>query len=447
MLLRIARDTALADIAGPNTLLPPRYAQARWRGMAPPPQPDPSRETVLLLGNYRPALAAARSLSMHGDRVIMGLGGGEGCTEYSRFVDETWDHPPLSGSGDAFLAALTALLEARSDISVVYPLAEEFVRLFAGRQQALPDRIVVASPGANVVQTCCDKLALLRLAERSGVDHLPYRVANSLTELPDAAREVGFPVVIRPLNNNLVRLGHKKALIATDQAELEKLIPRWPDGQDSLLLQRHAKGERQDLFFAAFEGRILRAAQVRYLRTDHIDGTGLCVHGEIQVLNDRLVGHCRALSRALGYTGIGCAQFVVDPVSNDICFFELNPRTSAIHRVPEAVGMELSRAAIALARGSIPPALLSEFRYEAGQRYAWTYGDLRGLVSALRHSEISPVLAARWFVQTLWSAITADFHLTWRRDDPWPTIMLFLRQLGLGRTSKSTAAATEERLR
>jgi predicted ATP-grasp superfamily ATP-dependent carboligase len=399
-------------------------------------------ETVLLLGNYRPTLAVARALSGHGYRVAVGLGGGEGCTEYSRFVDEAWDHPPLAGSGEAFLSALLVLLAARPDISTVYPVAEEFVHFLADAASALPSHIVVASPRPETVRTCGDKLALLNLVQHIGVDHLPFQEARSFAEMHAAARSVGFPLVVRPLNN-LIRFGHKKALIARNADELACLLQDWPAEQTGILLQRQAPGERQDIFFAASAGCILRAMQVRYLRTDHVEGTGLCVHGVTEPVADRLLEQCRKLVRALDYTGIGCAQFMVDGATGDVCFLELNPRTSAIHRVTEECGMELSLFAIALARGGLP-ASEETFHYWPGRHYAWTYGELRAIKSALRYREIGAARAVGWLLRALDTAISADFHLTWRWDDPLPTIMLFLRQVAHRQAAR---AATPSNLR
>ena len=42
------------------------------------------RDGILLLGNYRPALIAARKLHGLGYHVTLGTGGGEGWEEYSR---------------------------------------------------------------------------------------------------------------------------------------------------------------------------------------------------------------------------------------------------------------------------------------------------------------------------------------------------------------------------
>ena len=103
--------------------------------------------------------------------------------------------------------------------------------------------------------------------------------------------------------------------------------------------------------------------------------------------------------------------------------------------------MELSFCAVALARSGTLPAPEGTFRYQPGRRYAWTYGELRAIKSALRYREIGIVGATRWLLQALGTAISADFHLTWRRDDPLPTIMLFLRQFGRARPPASRSQA------
>jgi predicted ATP-grasp superfamily ATP-dependent carboligase len=400
-----------------------------------------AHETVLLLGNYRPTLTVARTMSLHGYRVAVGLGGGEGCTEFSRFVAEAWDHPPLVGSGEAFLSALQDLLASRPDITIVYPVAEEFVRCLAEAARVLPRRVVIASPRPDVIRTCCNKLDMLRLVQGINIDHLPFRSADSIEEMHRAAHEIGFPLVVRPLNN-LIRFGHKKALIARSRNELARLLPQWPDRQGNILLQRQAQGERQDVFFAAAAGRIVRAMQVRYLQTDHVEGTGLCVHGEIQPVAERLLDQCCALARALNYTGVGCAQFIVDTTTGQVCFVELNPRISAIHRVTEESGMQLTLLAIALARGGSLPAHFDTFHYRPGRRFAWTYGALRAIKSAIRYREIGIGSAIRWLFQSAGVAVSVDFHLTWRWDDPLPTIMLFLRQFGLARSRDSNVAGS-----
>lgn len=395
---------------------------------------DHDSESVLLLGNYRPSLTLARSLHAHGYRVIVGTGGGGGehGAEYSRCVEDRWDDPPLDSSSERsarqYVSALRAELDRRSDVSIVYPVGEEFVKVLAARRAELPKRTLLVGPTPAVVAACTRKPLLLDLVTQLGLPCLPFRTVHVYEDLLPVADALGYPLAIRPLTH-LVRLGNRKALICHDRDDLRRRLPGWPERQSGLLLQRYAVGERRDVFFAAQNGEALRMLEVMYHRTDHIEGTGLCVDGEASALTAELADHTTTLLRALDYTGIGCAQFVYGGSDGDTCFIELNPRISAIHRLPEAMGMELGLLAIALARQSIPARLRGEFTYAPGTRFAWTYGDLRGLKDALIDREIGPLGAVSWLRQTFGSIFHADIHLTWQWRDPLPTLMIFVGQL------------------
>ena len=112
-----------------------------------------NRGTVLLLGNYRPAVAAARALVGAGYRIILGLEGEELDAELSGYVADSWDHPQLRSASEAFDEALTDLIEERDDIVAVLPVAEEFVLYLAANEKAIKARTALASPAAPC--TCC----------------------------------------------------------------------------------------------------------------------------------------------------------------------------------------------------------------------------------------------------------------------------------------------------
>ena len=80
-----------------------------------------SRPSILLLGNYRPALAVARGLRDAGYRIVMGKRGGEGFSEYSRFVDEAWDHPPVETDVVGLQVALTKFLSMIPNLEQTSP--------------------------------------------------------------------------------------------------------------------------------------------------------------------------------------------------------------------------------------------------------------------------------------------------------------------------------------
>lgn len=405
-----------------------------------------AKRSVLLLGNYRPTLTVARTLAGDGFNVVLGLDDDPaGSAQHSRHVHEIWDHPGLHvDEGLAFGTALRAVLASRPDIGILYPVTEAMVRWMAENEARLPANVLVASPPAAVVLPCLDKLRMAECATLEDVPCQPFAAVSSVDELRISADRLGYPLVIRPLDH-LLRIGVKKAVIVTGPAHLAETLPAWPEGHHALLLQTFARGERRDLYFAADGGHIFRFLEARIVRTDSYDGTGLSVEGEIVEPSRLLTEYTARMARRLGYSGIGCAQFLVDRATGHVSFLEINPRIAGSHRCTEEMGMDLTRLSIALAAKTAAGQKAAAFAYPAGARYAWTYGDLGGLKGALASREIGAFRAIAWLARAAKTFLRADFHLSWDRADPWPTLLLFASQLPglrwLARTRSSRVAA------
>lgn len=402
-----------------------------------------SPATVLLLGNYRPTIVLARSLGSLGHRVIVGLGGGEGGAEHSRFSSEVWDHPPLE-QPRPFLTSLRTFLEGRPDIGVLLPVAEAFVRVLATHRSDLPSDRLFAMPDPRVVATALDKMASYALAEAAGLPVAPRARVKSLPELHSQSGRIGFPLVIRPTDSTRP-LGPYKALVARSSEELAELLPAWPAGHGDLLVQAKVSGRRHNLYFAAQAGRPVRMLEAIIDRTDRPDGTGLAVEGRTVALEPDLAAYTEALTRALGYTGVGCAQFLVDRERGSVYFLEINPRIAGNHAVAEAAGLGLGALSITLPDPSAPEVPFVAGR--AGLVYAWTYGDLRALKTAWATGGLTPREAARRLRRIAATALAADVHMTWRWDDPLPTLILLARQIpGLSRLTGARAVASTARV-
>lgn len=394
--------------------------------------------TVLLLGNYRPALAIARALCGNGHTVIVGSGGGEGFTEYSHHVSECWLHPELNDDENAFAELLRSYLSQRTDIKFVYPVSEEFSDFFTSRPHLVPNHVVVVSPSPQTVTVCRDKVELLNLAEKCGHSVPPFCVTKSLEDFDAAVQHIGFPLIVRPLPPEN-RIGKKKAIILTTKHDLSPLKATLKDQAQKLLIQKFVPGQRQDILFAATNGQLTSAVQVKYLRTDHLNGAGLCVDGEVVELNEELLATTEKFVAALDYNGIGCAQFLVDENTGTFFLIEINPRTSALHAVTEKLGLGFSSLALQLAQNTPNRTSASLPKYKAGLKFAWSYGEIRAIVSAVRDREIGFVGAMQWISKMLKTALFADLHLTWKWSDPVPTFLLFKKQL-FRRPGKSLAA-------
>ena len=384
-------------------------------------QPAVRPRTALLLGNYRPAVSIARALNAAGCRIVLGLEGDEGGCERSKHVAEVWDHPLLEDGEPAFLESLERYLELRNDITIVFPVAEEFVNLFAAARWEPPKDVTLVGPGHDVVSTFADKTEALQLAQGIGVRTLPFDIVSDHETLFRLAARIGYPITVRPLGTT-ARLGHKKAVIAATPEELIEEIPEWPEGHQVLLLQRCAFGQRHNVYFAARDGKLLAAVESRILRTNHPDGTGLAVLGETLMPSRALLRDTELLTAEHRYTGVGLAQFIVDPETGDRCFLELNPRVSGSHAVPEGAGVPLSAMAVDLAAGepfNVPGPYI---RGKVGLRYAWTSGDLLGVKLAVMHREFGLLEAVGRAFRAVGDALSADIHLLWAWNDPMPAL-------------------------
>lgn len=377
-------------------------------------------QTVLLLGNDRPTLTIARQLARRGANVIVGREGCDHGAELSRYVSSIWDHPPLADDRRAFNSALEAFLDRHRRIRIVMPVAEEFVRALAETPPALPDTVTLASLDPALLEVCLDKYRMMELAEQLGLPIAPHALVRDPHELGEQGDKVGFPMVVRPVIS-AQRIGVEKAVIVSDRDALLAQFSDWQEERGGLILQRQATGNRHNIYFAARHGEIRRLLHTRILRTDRADGSGLAVEGVTVDPGEDLVRHMTTLVDHLNYDGIGCAQFLIDDDTGEICFLENNPRVSGSHAIPEHCGLDLTEFLLALAQGR--DAELGARPFAAGGvRYSWTVGDLIGLKTTLRGRKIGLLGALRWTARIALTALRSQVDMVNRWDDPMPAL-------------------------
>lgn len=379
---------------------------------------------VLLLGNYRPTVAIARRFAALGYRVIVTRDAG-GLAAASTKTAEVWDAPRKMTDPD-FFGCLAEFLKRRPDIEIVVPVEEPYVLGLAHHRAELPPDRIYGTPDDKTVITCLDKIAMLEVAEAAGVPSAAAQVVTTHAGILAAARELGFPVVVRPLSSSRP-IGGRKALIALEPDELARRLTDWPKGHDSLIVQRFIRGPRFNVDFAAQRGRVIQAVATRILRTDAEDGTGIDVCGRTLPMPDDLRSYTARMAAHLNYTGVGLIQFMVDRERDEISFIELNPRFNGNTAVPDRAGLELCRLAIDLARD--PDRSERIIEAQGGLRHAWFYGDVRGVRKSLQSGMLrrSQVPWALW--RAVRDAVTADFHVIWSWRDPAPGITQFTNTL------------------
>ena len=394
------------------------------------------KKCVLLLGNYRPSVALARQLDNIGYTVILARDEGA-LAAYSRTVSEVWEHKFALSSAE-FLGELVEFLENRPEIEIVVPVQESSVLMIARNVDKLPKSRTYATPAADVVETCLDKVSMLRIVDALEIPSASARVVEDYISLTEAAATIGSPLIVRPLSSSKPING-RKAHILKDAGTLSEIISEWPAGHDVLIVQRYVDGPRYNVDFVAQNGTIVRAVATKILRTDAYDGTGIDVSGKTVPMPEDLFSYTERIASHFNYTGVGLAQYMVDREKDETTFLEVNPRFNGNLAVPEKAGLEFSRLAIDLALN--PSRQIDIVISNGGLRHAWFFGDFFGVLKSWKQGMIGTVKVPIALMKALSDAVTADHHIVWSRSDYRPAVSQFGLQLkrGLGQLRREGA--------
>ena len=378
-----------------------------------------SRPVILLLGNYRPSLTLARTLRKQGYRIVVGSHGCERECQHSNAVSQMWDHSPLGLTADRFAGELRRFCAETPQLAAIFPVAEEYVRLFAENEHVFKGLPPIASVPPHLVRKCLDKPFMMRLATGNGVPTAAFATSSNGSELKLAIERAGFPMIIRPADSTK-QLNGRKALTVESAEALSRISKEFKLESRDLLLQRKFEGKRHNVYFAAIGGKMLRCLHAVIDRTDNPDGSGLAVEGRTLPAEGPLVEQTSRLLAALDYTGIGCAQFLVNEKTGASSFLEINSRIAGNHALPEFSGLGLGTFMLDLALGN--PVDRKPVFAPAGIRYAWMTGDLVGAKSAYLRGQTSAATALLSCARAITSALKADVHMVYDKADPKPAL-------------------------
>lgn len=379
---------------------------------------------VLVLGDYRQTVTIVRSLARAGFRIALGTNEWRSSTALSRYVSDVRVFE--ESNRDRFHDQLEAYLRHEKP-DYVFPVGETEARRIACAAERFMPLATWVMPDPATVLRCFDKRALYELTPTLGIPTAPWREYTDFEDWSRAAREMGFPVVVKRKDSS-AHVKQKKAIILRTPEAFDSFLAELQSEPDagSLVLQKFASGERQNCHIAADRGRIVAFFQQKVLRTDELDGTGIGVQGVSVPISPELRAYCERLVEALGYHGIGCIQFMVEEKSGAVAFLEVNPRMDSTAALPYRLGYDYPRIAVEIAAGNAPAPLTKAYR--TGKHYHWLYGDALSWLDCRKQGRQSGAELIDWALKMLWSTLTSH-HLTWDARDPIPTLHLFWNKI------------------
>jgi len=371
------------------------------------------------------AITVIRSLGRHGIDVIVADHRANSPGFRSRYAAARVLYPdPASAPDEVVDTLLAAAREHRVDLIV--PVSDEVLLPLSAARERFAGVCALAAPEPEALACVTDKAATVALAHRVGVPIPPTAVVRTADEAQVAARDLGWPVVVKPAASRVYRSGGVEAYsvaYAGDARELAERMARL-EGCAAVLLQGYRGGEGHGVELLMDRGRPLAAFQHRRLHEVPITG-GASALRESVALDPALYDYSLRLMRELRWTGLAMVEFRVGP--GGPVLMEVNGRIwgSLPLAVKSGVDFPLRLAELCLDRELGVPAAADDFALGVRSRNLGL--ELVWVASVLRKRRRYPYLPAprrrAGLTAALRLALPRDGFDVLDRDDPAPGLL------------------------
>ena len=262
----------------------------------------------------------------------------------------------------------------------VFPTHDEHLNSLARHKDELGDRFRYPFPDWDVLEPLQSKRHQIEVAESLGLAAPRTLHPRSLGEAREAAREIGYPVLVKPSDNILFkRLYRRQAFLvevpgdldaAYEKAEpYEPMLQEFIPGGDEFLWMLGAAIAADGEVLATFSGRKLRQTRTNM---------GSARVGEA-LWDEEVVDSGLALLAALKFHGVAQVEWKRDPRDGRLKLIEVNPRLWQWHGLTGACGADVTLAAYWDLVGDRRPPKTTE-----GCHKRWAISMMHGQSAAFR---------------------------------------------------------------
>ena len=340
-----------------------------------------SRKRVLVTdAETRGVVAVARGLGDAGFEVVAAAAADARPAPalWSRSVTEQISIPDPLKEEAAFQASLERLV-SRGDFSVLMPGSDASLLSISRARDRLDPHVLIGLPAHERVQRSLDKTDLASIAARHALAPPSTIVCRGYAQALDAAQEMGFPVVVKPLSSIIEHTMPRRrsgSLLVADVGELQRVMA---DFGGTGLVQQYVQGSVVS-FAGVFAGaRLLAEAVSRYHRTWHPTGGNVCYSRTFDaplVLRRRVA----ALLDDLGWEGVFELE-LIERADGSWQAIDMNPRPYGSLALAIGAGANLPAVWCQHLLGSVQ----APVRAVPGVFYRWTDADLRHQFWQLRN--------------------------------------------------------------
>ena len=218
-------------------------------------------------------------------------------------------------------------------------------------------------PSPAAISTMGSKIEARRLAAEAGVPLIPgFDSSQDPTDLLAAAKVIGFPVLIKAAfggGGKGIRVVNAESEFAPALAEASSEAER-SFGDGSVIVERFVQSPRhiEVQIIGDQHGNVIElgtrecSLQRRYQKViEEAPAPNLSDRTDTGLRSDALL-----LARSIGYDSAGTVEFVVDGITGEHFFLEMNTRLQVEHPVTEAItGLDLVALMLRVAEGEPLP--------------------------------------------------------------------------------------------
>lgn len=338
-------------------------------------------DILILDASNKQSLTAARSLGRAGLRVALGEVPGEPAAGIdppafrSRHCARAVVLPDYAADPLSYAEAVLTFSE-RHRVQVVLPATDATCTTMAPyRERLTAFGCTLALAPDPALETAFDKDKTLRVARELGIGYPESVRIGDIGELPGAAAQLGFPLVIKPTmswtGKSLVRVVPVDVI---DEAEAVAAAERIFKAGAGVLAQQWLPGRREGVTLFIVDGEIMASCgHVAHRTTPQLGGASV-LRESIEVTPDIYDASVR-LAKAVGIEGICEVEFRRDADGHPL-LMEINPRLAGTLENAIKAGVDFPLLIWQLATGQ-PVSRIPGSR--AGVRTRWLHGDLRWL--------------------------------------------------------------------
>jgi predicted ATP-grasp superfamily ATP-dependent carboligase len=234
------------------------------------------------------------------------------------------------------------------------------------------------------VQRSLDKRVLLDEARRVGLDPPPSLVCTDRRSATEAARKLGFPVVLKPVRTVLSGtngLRQQSVVPAGDENALAEALPSF-DGHPLLLQRFLPKTGRFSAAGVMTGSGLLAIAVARFNRT-WPPRAGAVAFGETVDPPPGLTPRIEQLLERIGWSGIFELEYLEQP-DGRAAAIDLNPRLFGWLTLAVTAGANLPAIWCDRLLGNVSATATAH----AGVRYRWEEAEVAHFVWQLQHGKL-----------------------------------------------------------